>query len=58
MNIAPLVQTILKIEKSPRTSTYKRTFLKLLDAIAYVGGIFNSILAVFFFMSLYGRFYF
>ncbi len=58
MSLAPLYQTILKIEKSGRTSTYNRTYLKLIDALAYVGGIFNSILAIFFFMGLFGRFYF
>jgi hypothetical protein len=58
MNVATLKQTIVKIEKSVRTTVYNRSFLKLLDAAAYVGGIFSSILAIFFFMNLFGRFNF
>lgn len=58
MNLATKNQTIAKIEKSPKSTKYNRSFLKLIDALAFVGGIFNSILAVFFFMAAFGRYYF
>lgn len=58
MNIASLKTTIVKIEKSVRSTTFKRSFLKLLDAAAYAGGMFNTILALFFFMRTYHRFHF
>ena len=37
---------------------YNRTFYKLLAALSFVGGIFNSILAIFFFMTMFMRFMF
>lgn len=58
MNVAPLFQTVLMIERSGKTINYSRSYLKMLDAVAYVGGIFTSILAIFFFMGLYGRYNF
>lgn len=58
MNNAPIYQTVLTIERSGKTVKHNRSFLKLLDAVAYVGGIFTSILALFFFMGLYGRYHF
>jgi hypothetical protein len=33
---------------------HNRTFLKVLDALSYIGGIFNSLLAGFFIIKLYG----
>ena len=50
--------TILRIEKSGKTTTYSRSYFKILDALAYVGGIFSSLLAVFFFLGMYMRFYY
>jgi hypothetical protein len=47
--------TTILIEKSTVRATYDRTFLKLLDAVAYAGGIFQSILGIFFFMGGFGR---
>jgi hypothetical protein len=58
MNLAPIYQTVLKVEKSGKVTSHKRAFLKLLDALAYVGGIFNSLLAIFFFMAMFMRFFF
>lgn len=58
MNLATKNQTIVMIEKSPKSTKHNRSFLKLIDALAFVGGIFNSILAVFFFMAMFGRYYF
>jgi len=48
--ISATILTILNIEVSGRSVTYNRSYLKLLDAISYIGGIFNSILAIFFFI--------
>jgi hypothetical protein len=58
MQLSPVHMTILRIEKSGKTTTYTRTYLKLLDALAYVGGIFSSLLALFFFLGMYMRFYY
>lgn len=52
------VQTTLRIEASGRTLSYKRSYLKILDALSFIGGIFQTILAVFFFMGAYNRFFF
>ena len=37
---------------------YNRAFYKLLAALSFVGGIFSSILAIFFFMIMFTRFMF
>ena len=50
--------TMLKIENSGRVTNFNRSFYKLLAALSFVGGIFNSILAIFFFMLLFMRFMF
>lgn len=51
-------QTIVKIEASGKLTTFNRSYLKLLDALSFIGGIFQTILAVFFFMAGYNRFHF
>lgn len=48
-------KTTIWIENSGSRTTYNRSFLKLLDAVAFVGGIFNSLLGIFFFMNGFGR---
>lgn len=48
--------TTVWIEKSNVRTTYDRVFLKLLDAVAYAGGIFSSLLGIFFFMGGFGQF--
>jgi len=58
MQLAPEHLTILRIEKSGKTTKYTRSYLKLLDVLAYVGGIFSSLLAVFFFLGMYMKFYY
>ena len=37
---------------------YKRTFQKLLDAISYVGGIFEAVIGMFFFMMVFGKIFY
>lgn len=58
MQLAPFDMTIVRIEKSSKTTTYNRVYLKLLDALAYVGGIFSTLLALFFFLGMFMRFYY
>ena len=58
MAVQGMVQTVLKIEVSGRSTTYNRSYLKLVDALAYIGGIFNSILAIFFFIEGFNRYFF
>jgi len=37
---------------------YKRKYLKILDALSYLGGIFNALLGAFFFMNAFGKLFF
>ena len=37
---------------------YKRSYFTILDALSYIGGIFNALLALFIFMSIYGEVFF
>jgi len=37
---------------------HKRYFLKLLDAFAYLGGVFSALLGAFFFMTIFSTFFF
>ena len=37
---------------------YSSGYEKLLDAFAFVGGIFQSIIGIFIFMTVFGRFFF
>ena len=56
--MSALIQTTLKIEVSGKSVTYVRSYLKILDALSYIGGIFSSILAVFFFIEGFNRYFF
>lgn len=38
--------------------TYKQTFISILDALAFVGGIYSSMLSLFLFMPYYGAFFY
>lgn len=49
---------IISFQGTDYYTQYKRTFLKILDAFSYIGGIFNALLAAFFFMKLYGESFF
>jgi hypothetical protein len=42
--------TLLFFERSHKTILYQSGYLQLLDAFAFVGGIFSSVLALFAFM--------
>jgi hypothetical protein len=46
----------LIISNSGAKTTYRRSYLKLLDAVSYTGGIFQALLGIFFFMNSYGSF--
>lgn len=45
---------LINFQGSNYYTVYNRSFLKILDAFSYIGGIFNSLIAVFFFMKMYG----
>lgn len=47
--------TILTLKRSDRTINYKRTYLKLLDVFAYIGGLIPCIFILFFFMPGFTR---
>ena len=44
----------ISIDTSKRTIIYKRSFLTIIDALAYVGGLFSTLLVSFFFVAIYG----
>jgi len=58
MQQSPQDMTILRIEKSGKITTYNRKYLKIIDALAYIGGLFSSLLALFFFLGMFMRFYY
>ena len=37
---------------------HKRSYLTVIDALSYVGGVFNALFAAFVFMKIYGEFFF
>ena len=41
-----------------KTVVHKRSYLKLLDAVAYVGGMFEAIVGMLFFMLVFGRIFY
>ena len=51
-------QTYLYIERSSLTKTVSRKYLKLMDVMAYVGGIFPALFGIFFFMKGFGMYFF
>ena len=50
--------TDLWIERSPVTKTIHRRYMTLIDVFSYVGGIFPSLFAFFFFMKAFGLYFF
>lgn len=50
--------TYLYIERSSITKVVSRKYLKLMDVMAYVGGIFPAFFGIFFFMKLFSRYFF
>ena len=48
----------IDIDRSPLTTTYDRRYMKVLDVLSYVGGIFPALFGVFFFMKGFGLFFF
>jgi len=50
--------TTVYFYRSETSYIYNRSYEKLLDAISYIGGIFQSILALFFFVQLFNASYF
>lgn len=43
-----------QIWSSQEEVNYQRNFVTLLDGLAYIGGIFGSLVSIFFFMRAYG----
>jgi hypothetical protein len=50
--------TWLNIQRSSSTTTLNRSYLKLVDVLSYVGGIFPTIFAIFFFVNYFGTYFF
>jgi hypothetical protein len=50
--------TDLWLERSAVTYTFNRRYLTFIDVLSYVGGIFPSIIGVFFFMRLFGIYFY
>lgn len=50
--------TTINIERSGTTRIFNRNYLKLIDILSYVGGIFPSLLGIFFFMNAFGMYFF
>lgn len=48
--------TTLNFKRSDKTITHHRSFLKLFDVFAYIGGLIQIVFIVFFFMPSFGRF--
>ena len=48
--------TTLRIQRSEQTSTYDRSFMKVLDAVSYIGGILGILVGFFFFLDSYGEY--
>ncbi len=50
--------TLLYFQRSVKTIIYERSYLRFLDVFSYVGGNFQAILGLFFFMGLVGKLFF
>ena len=50
--------TNIRIERSEQTNTVERKYLKLVDVLSYVGGIFPALFGIFFFMKAFGMYFF
>jgi hypothetical protein len=50
--------TFIYYHRSPKTILYDTKFIQLVDALSFVGGIFQVIIGVFFFMVIFGRVFF
>ena len=46
----------MRIQRSEQTSSYERGFDKILDALAYVGGLMGILVGLFFFLESYGEY--
>lgn len=56
MVASDIPRTQIFLQSSGKTLTFRRKFLKLLDAIAVVGGLFPVLLGSFFFMGSFGKY--
>jgi len=45
-----ITETVICVQHSPNTYVYQRSYQKILDSVSYIGGIFQAIFALFFFM--------
>ena len=54
----PDSSSLIYYHRSSRTNFYTSRFLKLLDAVAFVGGIFQAVLGFFVFMVAFGRIFY
>ena len=50
--------TYLYIERSSITKTVSRRYLKMMDVLSYVGGIFPALFGMFFFMKFFGMYFY
>ncbi len=57
-SITALAQIIVTFQRSIKTYRFKRSFYKLTDALSYIGGMFQVVVGVFFFMDIVGRLFF
>lgn len=46
------------IQRSTKTNVYNRSFYRLIDAFAFIGGSLQAILGFFFFTSIIGKIFF
>ena len=49
---------MIVFERSYKTQVFEATYLKFMDAFAFVGGIFESLIGMFFFITAFGRMFF
>ncbi len=45
-------------QRSGKSTTYYRSYYKIMDALSFVGGTYNSIFLLFFFMGGFMAFFF
>lgn len=50
--------TYIELNRSPMTRHVKKRYLKYLDVLSYVGGIAPAIIGIFFFINLFGVYFF
>ena len=48
----------LLFTNSEKRFIYNRSYLTVIDALSYMGGIFNALIAAFIFMTVYGEVFF